>query len=271
MHWPLRGSLHGRQVVSAKIGLDDAGNRSALRAVDVSQRFGGLVALDSVNLVVASGTIHGLIGPNGAGKSTLFNIISGIIRPTRGRVYLVDDDVTDWPAWRRARLGLARTFQQPVLFERLTLRESVMVAIGARDGHTGLRGNWCDLWWDEADKTLEEFGLSSYAGDVPSSLSHGHRRVSEFAIVLASKPKVLILDEVSAGMSGDDRRSVMDIVKACACERNIAVLVCEHNLEFVYGLANSITVLSDGKVLVEGSPSEISTNEEVARIYAGAN
>ena len=242
----------------------------ALVLDDVSRHFGGLKAVDGVSLLVQPGKRHALIGPNGAGKTTLFNLISGEFPPTSGRVELFGSDVTRVPAYKRAALGIARTFQITKLFPALTVRENVLVACTALDRRRLVMhrpvASLTDLR-ETADRLLESFGLSALAGEVAKNLSYGDQRKLEVALSMAGRPRLLLLDEPMAGLSAGESRSMHELIDRL--DRSIAVLLIEHDMDVAFAFAERVTVLHQGRVMTEGSCDEVRANRDVQQIYLG--
>ena len=245
---------------------------------DVSVDFGGLRALDGVSLRVPAAGIVGLIGPNGAGKTTLFDSVTGVITPTAGRVELFGQDVTDWPAHRRARLGVGRTFQRLELFSSLTVLENLVVAVEARAGRGGVVSDLLALppsvetrsqAVERATGALEVVGLADYAdaraGDLPLGLS----RLVELARALCTEPRLLLLDEPSSGLRGQESARVAELLEAARAERGLSVLVVEHDMPFVLGLCDHVYVLDFGRLLAEGTPADIRADTAVQAAYLG--
>ena len=242
----------------------------ALKLEQVSRHFGGLKAVDDVSLTVQPGERHALIGPNGAGKTTLFNLISGEFPPTSGRVELFGADVTKVPAYKRAALGIARTFQITKLFPALTVRENVLVACTALDRrrlamHRTVAS--CTDLQEAADRLLESFGLLPLAADTAKNLSYGDQRKLEVALSMAGRPRLLLLDEPMAGLSAGESRSMHELIDKL--DRSIAVLLIEHDMDVAFAFATRVTVLHHGRVLTEGSCDEVSANRSVQQIYLG--
>jgi len=232
------------------------------------RRFGGFCAVDDVSLSVPQGARLGVIGPNGAGKSTLFKLISGGLKPTSGHVRFAGEDVTARSEDRRARLGVAQTFQHSSLFLSFACREAVELVLQRRDG-SGVRlrrrraGSVA-----QADEILERVGLGERRAAVTSSLSHGERRQLEIAVALAAEPRLLLLDEPSAGMSPAETRRLAELVATLPGE--LSVILVEHDLEFVFGVVRDVAVMHLGKLIAQGSAEEIRASEEVERVYLGA-
>jgi len=240
----------------------------------VSRWFGGFAALADVSLSVEPRVPTALIGPNGAGKTTLYNIISGRFPPSRGQVFLDGRDVTGTPARRRVEMGLARSFQITNVFPSLTVRENVLVplVLEARRGRRFLRGlgRERDLA-RRADETLEEVGLLAEAGRVAATLSYGDRRLVEMAIVLARRPRLVLLDEFTAGMNPEETDRMIALVRKLAERFGTTFFVTEHDMRVVFGLAHRIFVLHQGSLLAAGTPDEIRQDPRVREAYLGAS
>ena len=241
-----------------------------LRAEAITHAFGSLVVTDTVTLALAPGERHGLIGPNGAGKTTLFNIIAGEIVPDAGSVHLTGRDVTRAPPDRRARLGLGRSFQRNNLFADLTVREnlSIACAIAQRVSHVA----WKPLArhrevHESAEARAVALGLGDVLDTVTRQLSYGTQRQLEIAMALAPEPKLLLLDEPTAGMSPEETAAMQAMI--AALPRSLTLLVIEHDMEVVFGLADRITVLDYGKVLLQGEPREVRDSDLVRSRYLG--
>ncbi len=232
--------------------------------------FGGLRAVDGVDLVVEQGRIHAVIGPNGAGKTTLFNVITGYLRPTAGRVVFRGQDITGWPPHRVARAGLARTFQVTNIFPRLTVLESVQVALAAARGREkDILSRSDRVFRPEALTLLEDVGLLELADEPARTLSHGDQRALEIALALATAPKLLILDEPTAGMSPWETERTVDLIYQVARRRGLTVVLCEHDMQVVFKVSDWITVMHQGRVIAEGLPDQIRRNETVIQVYLG--
>jgi len=243
---------------------------SALVLENVSRHFGGLTAVDSVSLTVAPGERHALIGPNGAGKTTLFNLISGELPPTAGRIALFGTDVTRMEPHRRAALGIARTFQITKLFPGLTVLENVLLACQALDRrkfamHRTVSG-YPDLG-SRADDLLRRFSLAPFAGQVVAHLSYGDQRKLEVALSMAGQPRLLLLDEPMAGLSAEESRTMHALIEGL--DPGIAVLLIEHDMDVAFAFAERITVLHQGRVLTAGQRDDVSANRSVQEIYLG--
>ena len=234
---------------------------------DLSREFGGVKALDGVSLVVAEGERRAIIGPNGAGKTTLFNILTGELDPTTGRVLLAGVDVTGRTPHELARRGLARMYQRNELFETLAAHENVMLALGALSG--AYRPFTAPSATDRAaaHELLERVGLGDHAYAPARSLSHGERRQLELALALAARPRLLLLDEPTAGMSGAETTRITELIGSL--DRSMTVVIVEHDMDVVFRLADRITVLHEGRVLAEGTPEAIRLDAEVNEVYLG--
>ena len=238
-----------------------------LRTDGLTVRFGGLTALNNVSISVPRGQIRAVIGPNGAGKSTFFNCLTGVIRPTAGRIVFDEDDITGLPPYLISRKGLARSYQITNILPGATVLENVRIAAQSR------RHNWSMLrhhraYTDVLDRThgvLASVGLDAKADELAANLSHGEQRTLEIAIALATDPKVLCLDEPTAGMSVAETHQTVELIRQIAA--NLTILIVEHDMEVVMGLASAITVLHYGEVLAEGPPADIQANARVQEVY----
>jgi ABC-type branched-subunit amino acid transport system ATPase component len=243
---------------------------AALQVQQLNRAFGALAVTRDVNLTLERGARHALIGPNGAGKTTLVNLITGVLKPSSGKVLLNGQDITASSQTDRARRGLARTFQINQLFRGLTVLENLGLTIGERDGHSN------NLWraigtnravLDEALDHLESLQLVDDALKLVRELPYGRQRLVEIAIALAQKPRVLLLDEPAAGVPSSESHLILDVV--AGLDPDIAILIIEHDMDVVFRFAKQITVLVQGAVLIEGPPAEILNNEQVRAVYLG--
>jgi branched-chain amino acid transport system ATP-binding protein len=243
---------------------------SCLALDNLSRHFGGLKAVDKVNLIVQPGERHGVIGPNGAGKTTLFNVISGELRATEGTVVFFGTDITKLAPHQRAERGIARTFQITKLFSDLTVLENMLLACEALDRrkltmHRPLSSH-ADLN-DKAARLLNEFGLTSLKDERAKRISYGDQRKLEVALSMAGRPRLLLLDEPMAGLSSVERDSMQALLHRL--DPAVAVLLIEHDMDVAFAFAERITVLNQGRVLASGGKDEIGANEAVQRSYLG--
>jgi ABC-type branched-subunit amino acid transport system ATPase component len=241
-----------------------------LRIENLSKSFGGLSAVRDVSLEVHHGNRHAVIGPNGAGKSTLFNLITGRIKSDQGRVVFDGRDITGKPDYVIARSGIGRAFQITNIFPKLSVRQNLQYAMLANRAITRRPFGIADrIYRLEALELLESVGLGSYAELPAGQLSHGDQRALELAISIALGSKLLLLDEPTAGMSPYETRKAMELVRRLATERGLTLLFCEHDMSVVFETARTVTVMHQGAVLAEGTPSEIRENADVQRVYLG--
>ncbi len=242
----------------------------ALEVQQLNRSFGALHVTRDVNLSLERGARRALIGPNGAGKTTLVNLITGVLRPSAGRVLLNGADITATSQADRARRGLARTFQINQLFRGLSVLENLAMTIGERDGN-------CNNMWrpagakraviDEALDHLESLKLTDDALKLVRELPYGRQRLVEIAIALAQRPRVLLLDEPAAGVPSSESHLILDVV--AGLDPDIAILIIEHDMDVVFRFAKHITVMVQGAVFTEGTPEEIMNNPDVRAVYLG--
>ena len=241
-----------------------------LRIENLVRRFGGIVATDNLSLDIARGELHAIIGPNGAGKTTLISQLIGQLRPTAGTIRFAGQDVTHLPAWKRSRLGLARSFQITSLLPNFTAADNVALAAQARDGHSfRFFGNARQekQLRAAAHAALDRVGLLGRADVVVSRLSHGEQRELELAVTLATKPQLLLLDEPMAGLGVTESARMVKLL--AELRQEVTIVLVEHDMNAVFVLADRITVLVYGRVIASDVPAAIRTNEEVKRAYLG--
>jgi branched-chain amino acid transport system ATP-binding protein len=250
---------------------------SSLRLEGVAKRFGGLEAVADLSLAIERGHITGLIGPNGAGKTTIINMISGLMQPSAGHIRLGDDELTGEPLFRVARRGISRTFQNVRLLREASVLENIVVG-AHRHERTSLLANtlgfpavWRErqAFRDRATRLLVKFELEEFAGMPAGGLSYGHQRLVEIMRALAMEPDFLLLDEPVAGMNEVEARRLGTIVRGLAQE-GIGVLLIEHNMRFVMDFCEVIYVIDSGRLIAQGSASEISRDATVIQAYLGA-
>jgi len=241
-----------------------------LRLRGVGRRFGGLLAVSDVDLDVAHGERRAILGPNGAGKTTLFNVICGDIPASSGTVELFGEDVTRRPARYRAKLGLARTYQQSRVFKGLTVEDSIYLSIigveGGRLRPVALPSREKELR-SRAREAAGKVAISEKLGELVGSLSHGEHRQVAIAMALAAEPKALMLDEPASGLSRGERQLLTELL--LDLDRGITLILIEHDMDIALGVAERVTMMHDGRVIVEGTPAEIRANELVHDLYLG--
>ncbi|HML14026.1 MAG TPA: ABC transporter ATP-binding protein [Xanthobacteraceae bacterium] len=238
----------------------------------LSRRFGGLVAVDAVDLAVEPGEVRAVIGPNGAGKSTLFNVITGVLAPSDGEIYFAGERITGLPVHRVIQKGVARTFQLTHLFPALTARENVRLAAQARhaDRWRPLAGGALfAATAAAADAALDLMRLADVADTKAGLLSHGNQRLLEVAMALAQRPRLLLLDEPTQGLSVEETDQAVRILRDMLAAGDLTVILVEHDMEVVFRLADQITVLHRGRVIADGAPDAIKANAQVQSAYLG--
>src|SRR6202451_2836915 len=240
-----------------------------LETIGLEKRFGGIVAAHDVSLAVEKGARHALIGPNGAGKTTVINLLTGVLKPTAGRIMLDGRDITALDPHQRVRLGMARTFQINQLFLDLTPIETIGLAVSERLGSGG-------DWWrlvgskaavtDEIVEIVERFRLADVMHERPAILPYGKQRLLEIALAFACRPRVLLLDEPAAGVPEAERHELLDTIEAPA---EVTVLLIEHDMDLVFSFADRISVLVNGALFVDGAPEEVARDPRVKAVYLG--
>lgn len=244
-----------------------------LEARNLRKEFGGLVAVEDVSISIRENSLHSIIGPNGAGKTTFFNMISGVLRPTKGQVIFKGRDITHLPIHRIAHLGIGRSFQITNIFPNLTVLENIRLAAQAM-GKDNLRiftsSNTLKKYLVKAEEVIDLVGLVGKEQAFALNLSHGEKRKLELAIMLASDPSLLLLDEPTAGMSSEQVPALLDIIKKIRGLGNKTIVLVEHRMDMVMSISDRITVMHLGNVLAEGTPQEISNTQSVQDAYLGA-
>jgi branched-chain amino acid transport system ATP-binding protein len=249
-----------------------------LQTLGLRKEFGGLIAVDDVDFTVPEGAIVSLIGPNGAGKTTFFNMLTGVYKPTGGRVVFADEDLTGRPPHTFTERGIGRTFQNIRLFQNMTALENVLVGM-----HTRLKGGLLEsilrtprVKHEEKDARVRARELLEYSGlrrkddEIGRNLSYGDQRRLEVARALATQPKLLLLDEPTAGMNPQETAEFTEFVGRLRAERGLTVLLIEHDMRVVMGVSDRVTVLDYGEKIAEGEPGEIQKNERVIEAYLGS-
>ena len=242
-----------------------------LKTEKLTKAFGALTAVNDVALEIREGTLHSIIGPNGAGKTTLFNLLTGQLLPTAGRILFDGRDIAGTPAHRIAHLGIARSFQRTNIFPALSLLDNVWIAAFAR------RRSWRGFLWRRTDRysdvtghalaALQDVGLREKASQPARAISHGEQRQLELAIALAAAPRLLLLDEPAAGLSPEEAKRMVALVRAL--KGRYTIVLIEHKMDIIMGVSDRISVMHFGRVIAEGTPEEIQRNDEVRRAYLG--
>jgi branched-chain amino acid transport system ATP-binding protein len=245
---------------------------SILKVEHLSRHFGKLVAVKDVSLTIETGELRAVIGPNGAGKTTFFNMISGLIRPTSGRVIFEGADVTRMSPARRVLHGMARTFQITEIFPDLTVRDNVRIGAEVAAGQR-LRalplGSKASAIEEKIARLLDMGDLRGKAHRLVGELSHGDQRATEIMMALSLEPRLLLLDEPTAGMGDIETRHVTDLIRRLHKDQRLSIILIEHDMRVVFDLADRIMVLAEGVVLADGRPSEIAANDAVQEAYLG--
>ena len=245
---------------------------SVLEVRGVSKSFGNLAAVRDLSLTVQKGELRAIIGPNGAGKTTLFNLISGFYPPSAGTLWFDGSDITALPAYRRATLGMARTFQITEIFPELTVFENVRIAAEVAAGYRLRpwlsRAAHADIF-RRVEETLALTGSAAKADRLVGELAHGDQRAAEIAMALALRPHLLLLDEPTAGMGDQETYEITQLIRRLHADRNYTIILIEHDMRVVFHLADRITVLDQGSLLAEGTPEEIAGNAAVQAAYLG--
>lgn len=243
-----------------------------LETIDLRREFGALVAVDDVSIKVRRQTFHAIIGPNGAGKTTFFNVLSGNLAPTSGRVIFKERDITNLPIYKTAHLGIGRSFQITNIFPNLSVFENVRLASQAlgRDNFQLFRsGHAFSRYEERAWEVIQQVGLAERAQTVARMLPHGDQRKLELGIILAPDPELLLLDEPTAGMAAEQVPELIELIQHIQEDGKKTVMLVEHNMNVVMQVSDTITVMHQGTVIAEGTPAEIAANELVQSAYLG--
>ena len=240
-----------------------------LKTINLTKKFGGLIAVDDVSFKVEEGDVQSIIGPNGAGKSTFFRLISGEHKPTGGEIIFDGQDITNLPQTAISHRGIAVAYQITNIFPMLTAMENVRVAAQSRltTFNFWSRASSLETLLDRTLEILELTGVTEFKDEIAGNLSHGDQKRLEIGIALATRPKLLLLDEPTAGLAPTETRQVIELIKKIA--KNLTIILVEHKMKVVMEVSDKITVLHYGRLLAQGSPDEIRANEEVRRVYLG--
>ncbi len=243
-----------------------------LHVEDLHKSFDDFKAVNGAHLTVEKGQLVAVIGPNGAGKTTLFNLIAGQLQPNAGKILLNDEDISKLPPHVICRKGIARSFQIANVFHRLSVFRNVQVSVLSQQKLSDkLFQPAARLAVEETNRILESIGLLDKKMDVAGSLSHGDKRILEIAIALGNEPDLLILDEPTAGMSPEETTTTMGLIQRLAREQGLTILFCEHDMEVVFGTAQSIMVMQAGRTIVQDEPEIVRQNSEVQQAYLGGD
>jgi branched-chain amino acid transport system ATP-binding protein len=245
---------------------------SLLEARGLSRTFGSLIAIRDISFAIESGELRAVIGPNGAGKTTFFNLLSGLIPPTRGTILFEGHDITGVPANKRVDMGISRTFQVTEIFPELSVHENLLIAV---ESAAGLRlSPWTSRASRQqvADRVQELLRVSGLAGKgrrLAGELSHGDQRATEIMMALALKPRLLLLDEPTAGMGEQETQDIVRLIRNLHRNEKLSIVLIEHDMRVIFHLADRIMVLAEGSMLADGTPKEIAANEKVQAAYLG--
>jgi branched-chain amino acid transport system ATP-binding protein len=241
-----------------------------LQTQGITKEFGKLRAVNEVSLEIIKGDIHAIIGPNGAGKSTYFNLVTGYHRATSGKVLFKGNEITNLPAYHRCNLGITRSFQITSIYPKLTVYESVLIALlSHRKVTLNLFSSAKKFFKEEIWHILEDIGLADQANRLGDSISHGDKKRLELAVTVGTEPELLLLDEPTCGMSPEETEITMSLINKLSKERGITILFTEHDMSVVFGIAKRISVLHQGTLIADGPPQEVRASEEVQKVYLG--
>jgi len=246
--------------------------RGILVTKSLTKFFGGFKAVDNVNLTLHEGTVTSIVGPNGAGKTTLLNMISGVVKPSSGRIYFMGRDITGLPVHKIVRMGIARGFQIPCVCSNLTTLDNVRVAVLSR------MGKLCNMFklvdgdgevYSKATEILKTFGLYDKRDLLARDLSHGDRKLLDIAMAFALEPKLILLDEPTSGVSSSEKNRIMKTVEKVIREKGITALIVEHDMDIVFSYSDRIIVMYDGKIIADGEPEEIMSDRRIESLLLG--
>jgi branched-chain amino acid transport system ATP-binding protein len=246
---------------------------SLLETRGLSRAFGSLVAIKNISFAIEPGELRAVIGPNGAGKTTFFNLISGLLPPSSGTIWFEGNDITAVPADRRVDMGITRTFQVTEIFPELTVRENLLIAVESASGlrlrpwiTRSMRGKVAE----RVEQLLRAGGLADKHGRLAGELSHGDQRATEIMMALALKPRLLLLDEPTAGMGEQETHDVVRLIRNLHKTEHLSIVLIEHDMRVIFHLADRITVLAEGAMMADGTPQEIAADERVQAAYLGS-
>jgi len=241
-----------------------------LRVEGIHKSFEDFKAVSGADLTVEAGQLVAVIGPNGAGKTTLFNLITGQLKPNRGKIIFNDEDISKLPPYEICRKGIARSFQIANIFPRLTVFRNVQVSVLSQQRKSVRLFRPAEtLAVEETNTILEDVGLSDKADATAGSLAHGDQRTLEIAIALGNKPELVVLDEPTAGMSPEETAATMELIRRLADSQGLTILFCEHDMEVVFNVAQSIMVMHQGITIIQGGPDEVRNSSQVQECYLG--
>ncbi len=243
-----------------------------LEAKNLTKAFGGLVAVDDVSITIKKKIMHAIIGPNGAGKTTLFNLLSGVMPPTNGEVFYKGENITSLPPYKRAHLGIGRSYQITNIFPNLTVLENIRLATQARGSDNFRLFRKADdfqSYIDQALEVIKAVDLAGKEGFLAQNLPHGEKRKLELGIMLACDPELLLFDEPTAGMSSEQVPELIDIINRIVQQHERTAILVEHRMDVVMSISDVITVMNQGRILAEGTPGEIANNPQVQTAYLG--
>jgi len=237
---------------------------------NLQKSFDGFIAVSDARLEVEKGEVVAVIGPNGAGKTTLFNLITGQLRADSGRILFKGENISGMPSYEICRKGISRSFQVVNIFSRLTVFENVRVSVISHNKRTfNLFSRAESIAVSETEEILQSLGFSEKANRISGSLSHGDQKVLEMAIALGNRPELLILDEPTAGMSPEETRDTLELMKLLSRERGITILFCEHDMELVFSISNRIMVMQHGRTIIQSKPDVVRNDTHVQEAYLG--